>query len=1069
MRLGASTLTRRLRVVVPLTMTLACAAPLPAQTVSEVARTTKPEALVLNSYHHGLGWSDEMTRGVSDGLDGQAELIYEFMDTKRFSSPEYLDRLRDLYRLKYAGRSWDVIIATDDAAFQFLLRHRDDLFPGAPVVFCGVNVFDDAMLSGRTNFTGILERSDLFKSVSVALRLNPRARRVIMITDDTVNGRGHRRQMEDEVAPRLPTGIQVVYYDETCSLTIPRLIERLNAEAPDAIVYYSDFFHDALGRFVDYETELPRLSAACRLPIFAQGDMYLGRGIVGGYIISAHQQGYEAGRMARRILAGETPGAIPIVRDSPNRYMFDYEQLRRFDIDRSLLPPDSIVINQPESAYRRYRGMIQAAAGLILAQTIIIALLIANILGRRRAERQWRESELRFSKAFQLVPEVLIISRMSDGVYLEVNDAFVREFGFLREEAVGHSALDLGIWTSAEHRDAFIQELREKGRVNNRETLFRRKNGEVFPALCSMAPIQVHGEPCLLAMTTDITRRKRDEEQQRLNELRLTALLRLNDMKSASLKEITDFAMERAIELTSSQIGYIAFVNDDESVLTMHSWSRQAMAECRIADKPLEYKTAETGLWGEAVRQRKPIITNDYDAPSPLKKGYPEGHVVVRRHMNAPIFDGGRIVIVAGVGNKAEPYDETDVRQLMLMMQGVWTIVQRQKAEEQRKQLETQMQHAQKLESLGILAGGIAHDFNNLLMAILGNADLALMDLPAGVRARNNLVEIENASRRAADLCRQMLAYSGQGRIKVQPVNLSRLVEEMGRMLEVSVSRKASLRYHFDPNLPAVEADATQMRQIIMNLLTNASEALGEEAGAISITTGVMECDRAYLASSWLNEDLPAGRYVFVEVADSGCGMDEATLARIFDPFFTTKFTGRGLGLAAVLGIIRGHRGAIKVYSEPGKGSTFKVLLPALKETAAEAPAEAAPGSGWRGHGTVLVVDDEPNVRSIAMQMLERMGFAVVTAADGREALDIFQSRAAEFRCVLLDLTMPRMDGAETFREMRRVDPQVRVLLSSGYSEPDAVQRFAGKGLAGFIQKPYQYAALRQALQAALG
>ncbi len=392
----------------------------------------------------------------------------------------------------------------------------------------------------------------------------------------------------------------------------------------------------------------------------------------------------------------------------------------------------------------------------------------------------------------------------------------------------------------------------------------------------------------------------------------------------------------------------------------------------------------------------------------------------------------------------------------------------RRRAEEERLRLESQMQQVQKLESLGVLAGGIAHDFNNLLMAVLGNAGLALLDLPPAHPARENLSAIETASRRAADLCRQMLAYAGKGRFVVQALDLNAVIREMTHLLDVSISKKVALRYRLADNLPAVEADASQMRQVIMNLITNASEAIGERSGVISITTAAMECDREYLSEMPYAEGLEPGPYVSVEVADTGCGMDEATKARIFDPFFTTKFTGRGLGLAAVLGIVRGHRGAVKVYSEPGQGSTFKVLLPASAQPAQEESARAGTG-GWKGSGKALLVDDEETVRVVGQRMLERLGFEVVCAGNGAEALAIFRERPGDFVCVILDLTMPHMDGEETFRELRRVRPDVCVVLSSGYNEQEVTQRFAGKGLAGFIQKPYQIDALAQALRKALG
>jgi CheY-like chemotaxis protein len=306
-----------------------------------------------------------------------------------------------------------------------------------------------------------------------------------------------------------------------------------------------------------------------------------------------------------------------------------------------------------------------------------------------------------------------------------------------------------------------------------------------------------------------------------------------------------------------------------------------------------------------------------------------------------------------------------------------------------------------------------------------------------------------------------MLAYSGRGSFLIETIDLNEVVREMGSLLEVSISKRATLAYELAENLPAVVADATQIRQVIMNLITNASDAIGEADGAITMRTGVRACDRAYLGDTYLDDQLPEGDYVYLEVQDSGCGMDEATVQRIFDPFFTTKFTGRGLGLAAALGIIRGHKGAVEVRSEVGRGTLFRVLLPMSDQPAkGRHAAFAAEERPEPCGGTVLVVDDEQAVREVAGRMLEQAGFTVLRAADGFEALSLFGDRRDEIGCVLLDLTMPRKGGEETFRELKEMRPGVRVVISSGYSEQEVAARFAGEDVAGFVQKPYLYSTL---------
>ncbi len=382
--------------------------------------------------------------------------------------------------------------------------------------------------------------------------------------------------------------------------------------------------------------------------------------------------------------------------------------------------------------------------------------------------------------------------------------------------------------------------------------------------------------------------------------------------------------------------------------------------------------------------------------------------------------------------------------------------------------MEKKLQETQKLESLGILAGGIAHDFNNLLTGVLGNASLARMDLPPVSPAHASLEGIETAAQRAAELCKQMLAYSGKGHFIVHRLDLSMLVRDTAELIQVSIGKKVMLTFSLSDTLPPVAADATQIRQIIMNLVINASDAIGDRRGLITLGTGVQHADQAYLSEAYLSPDLCEGEYVYLEVSDDGCGMSAETRAKIFDPFFTTKFTGRGLGLAAVIGIVRGHHGALRVYSEPGKGSTFKLLLPASDGSPEKSAPPSVVAPAWRTSGTVLVVDDEEPVRNVSARMLQNWGCQTEVACNGREALAKFRTDPARFAAVLLDLTMPEMDGTATFSALRRIRPGVRVLLMSGFNEQDAVSRFAGKGLAGFLQKPFTPTALQEKLKSIL-
>jgi PAS domain S-box-containing protein len=395
-------------------------------------------------------------------------------------------------------------------------------------------------------------------------------------------------------------------------------------------------------------------------------------------------------------------------------------------------------------------------------------------------------------------------------------------------------------------------------------------------------------------------------------------------------------------------------------------------------------------------------------------------------------------------------------------------ITERVNAEKERVKMESRMLQAQKLESLGVLAGGIAHDFNNLLMAIIGNLELALGETAPSAKERQLLSDADQAAKQAADLCRQLLVYAGKGSSKVEPVDVGRLLQEQAKMLEVSASKSTQLLLKLADGLPPINADPTQLRQIFMNLIINASDAIGQAPGVITITTSVLSCDTEYLEAIESAHPLPPGPYVSVEVSDTGCGMDAAVRERIFDPFFSTKTTGRGLGLAAVRGIMNKHGGGIRVYSEPGRGTTFRLLFP-VPEVLAPVGQQAPATDSWKGTGLVLLIDDEPALRSLGSRMLRRLGFDTLLACNGVEGLALFKEHGSRIAYVLLDWTMPEMGGEQTLHELRRLDRDVRVVLASGHA-PDDILRAAGVGRAvAFVRKPYNLAELAQAFEQASG
>ncbi|MDQ6994302.1 MAG: response regulator, partial [Mariprofundaceae bacterium] len=507
-------------------------------------------------------------------------------------------------------------------------------------------------------------------------------------------------------------------------------------------------------------------------------------------------------------------------------------------------------------------------------------------------------------------------------------------------------------------------------------------------------------------------------------------------------KEASQAAMRR-LEIAIEQISDAVFITDSDGVIVY------ANPQCeQVYNMPLQ---SICGSLASDLRGGEKDDDLYQEIVSTMNAGQSwEGEIVLKNEKNG-VRTVRRIVSPVVVNDKV-----------------AWHVCVDHDITAERK-MQSRIEHGERLESLGVLAGGIAHDFNNILTAILGNAALAEMEVsqhsPNMQRCLSNIV---TSSHRAADLCKQMLAYSGKGKFVVKAINLSTMVEEMTQLLEVSMNKSIVLKYHLNKHLPAVDTDVTQMQQVIMNLVINASDAIGDQNGIISIATGVMEVDQAYLTRTSLDDQISEGSYVYLEVSDTGCGMDKATQEKLFEPFFTTKFTGHGLGMSAVLGIVHGHHGAIKIDSEKGKGSTFKMLLPVSKQAieSITEPTESTEATDSSGNlGTILIIDDEQLICETAAMILEHIGFNTLTAKDGEDGIRVYRDHQHNVAAVLLDMTMPRMDGKTCFTELQRINPDVKVVLSSGYSEDEATNQFTNQGLAGFIQKPYRPRELQSKMQ----
>jgi PAS domain S-box-containing protein len=800
-----------------------------------------------------------------------------------------------------------------------------------------------------------------------------------------------------------------------------------------------------------------------------------------------------------------------------------------------------------------------------------------DITDRAKADRELKNAHsrleriLKFNEALLSAIPTPVFYKDREGRYVGCNRAFTEVMGVASEQIKGKTVMEL--WPS-EHAEMYHRkdlQLMQNPARQIYEFKVRDKDGK--DRMVIFAKDVFLDESGLVAgiigAFLDITDQKLAENAVRLNESRLEALLILNQMAEESIAEITSFALEEAVRLTRSTIGYLAFLNEDESVLTMHSWSKTAMKDCAMEKKPIHYRVMETGLWGEAVRQRKPVITNDYSAPDPCKKGYPDGHVRVTRHMNVPIFAESRIVVVAGVGNKEETYNTADVQQLTLLMEGMWRLIERKRAGEQilaereklktlsdnapfgmvlldkegrftyvnekftalfgytisdipdggtwfkkaypdagyrhtviatwlddledaspgqrkprtftvtckggaqkiihfipsvlvsgdylmtcediteLKHLENQLRQAQKMEAIGTLAGGIAHDFNNILTAMTGYAALIQKELDALHPLRPYVDQVLSASKKATDLTGRLLAFSRKQPTTLVPLNINRTIKETEKLLRRLLTDDIELHTSFARDDAIAMADKSQIDQILFNLATNARDAM-PKGGTLTIKTSLAVADEEFIMMHGFGEH---GRYVEISVSDTGTGMDETTRENIFDPFFTTKEVGKGtgLGLATVYGIVKQHNGYIAVDSAPNQGTIFHVYLPVVEMKADEMQDTAPPLQ--RGKETVLIAEDNEDVRSFMREVLQQYGYETLEAADGEDAIETFRQHR-DVDLIIVDSVMPKKNGREVYETIHGIDPHIKVLFTSGYTKDIILDKGIEEKEFDFIAKP---------------
>ena len=650
------------------------------------------------------------------------------------------------------------------------------------------------------------------------------------------------------------------------------------------------------------------------------------------------------------------------------------------------------------------------------------------IMVNQRLNGELTEAKEQIELIFNTSPDSAVVTRMSDGVIIDVNAAFTNLTGLTRDETVGKSTPDINVWNNIEDRQRLFNELLKNGFVENFEAGFRGKDGTLLFGIMSAKIFMLKEVPHVISVTRDITDRKRVEEALRASD----ELFRSAIHASPDGFVITDLSGRiRLVSPSILQMG--GYKNEDD--LRGH----------------FNYEFYLTEDWPECQAYIDQLLKGETPGPKEFRALRADGSFVD--------VESNGIVIRDTKGH---------ITGLLYVMRD---ISERKLLDKQRLQLDRQLIHSQKLESLAVMAGGIAHDFNNLFMAIIGNLELALDNPNLDESTKRRINTALSGLERSAELSHKMLLYSGTTVYLPKDTNLREIFFENENAIREAVPQNIELIIDIPDNLPSICGEPQHLLRLVLNLLTNAWESLGDKAGRVSFSMGREDCDEAFLEHSRIDEKPPAGEFVFLKVSDNGCGMDEEILSKLFDPFFSTKFWGRGLGMSEVLGIVKGHGGAILVESQVGKGTCIKTLFPVSSKAIQESGKQAhsflsadSRDSKITSRKKILVVDDEELVRDMVIQRLEVLGYDTIPAGDGKEGVSIYQQRSSEIDLVLLDFMMPKMNGVQAFNELVSINPDVKAIISTGYSEETVSKMFFTRRPDGIIHKPYKLEDLRAML-----
>lgn len=1115
---------------------LLCIALLP---LNAEAQKVRKNVLFLNSYHNGYSWSDNIFMGIKDTLensDFSIVLQVEYMDSKKFHYEDTVQTLISLYRDKFRDKHFDLILVSDNIAYDFILKYGEQLFPGVPVVFCGVNDFDLKSMEGR-NITGVIEGFDVAANIDLAMRLHPRVQRMVVIGDQSVTGKAIRTQIE-QALPIFKGRLKIEFWTE---YNLEQMLSKVRETKPDTFFYFIPMYRDIDGQFYSAEELLQRVRASTNASLYSNWSFLLGNGIVGGKLLSGKAHGAAAARLALEVLAGAKTQDLPIIKQSDEPWQFDYNEMKRMHVSERMLPEGSTIINAPSRFYELNKQVFWTIIVSLVILTVILVLLVMNILEKRSVELKIKD-QLSFLRLLMDTIPIPIYSKDKYGRYQECNMAFERFFGVARSDIMNRNEWQLQELGLSQLHDAIDNALLREPGVEIYEQTITPASGLIHNIILHKATnINARSEIAgLVGIIFDFTDRKKAEDSLRSAEEKYRSIfensplgifrikpdgelldlnpalaamagydtpeaLRINmrenpfslisDLKLSGTDNPGDeirtvekvftrsdgatFIANISIRIIRDRLGNVDLIEGFAENVTKRKTAEKARRESERMlqlvldnipqlvswkDKTLRYLGANKsflnffGVNGPAEllgKTNKNILPNVNDA---IQLHTAEAKVVEEnnaQYQTKLSISGPHGGIVWLETNRVPLHgDDGEVVGLLTAAEDIT----------QRINLERQLLQSQKMEAIGTLAGGISHDFNNILTSIINSVELALTDIEDNSITWSDMTRALKAAQRGSQLVKQILTFSRPSLEGFMNTNINEVLTEASGLIKASMPRNIEIRER-TPEFPAMTyADPTQIHQVVMNLCTNAFQALRDHGGFLELSLDQVRLEEE--DAKMLN--VASGNYFMITVADNGPGIPPAILDKIFDPFFTTKgkTEGTGLGLAVVHGIIKAHKGSILVNSKPFQRTAFEIYLPCQGQAEAQIP--LVPPLPAVGIGRILFVEDDEDQLLTIPRVLESLGYSVQASGHPADALAMLQHTPAAWDLLITDFDMPDINGLELAGEVGMLAPALPVILVSGR---DIASQGVGAlpNIKTMISKPYNKDMLAEAIHAILG